>query len=100
MNKNLRVGVITDGKYGERAYANIKKKFETEWINVPDIPSNVMLDDDIVLDIPECDIYISYARHPDIILELAELQKPLILGILPGAGLCPIITAGAPISSL
>ena len=87
MNKNLRVGVITDGKYGERAYVNIKKKFETEWIVVPDIPSNVMLDDDIDLDIPECDIYISYVRHPDIILELAELQKPLILGVLPGVGL-------------
>ena len=87
MNKNLNVGVITDGKYGERAYVNIKKKFETEWIVVPDIPSNIMLDDDIDLDIPDCDIYISYVRHPDIILELAELQKPLILGILPGAGL-------------
>lgn len=87
MNKNLKVGVITDGKYGERAFENIKKKFEAEWIVLPEIPSNVMLDDDIDLEIPECDIYISYARHPDIILELAELQKPLILGVLPGIGL-------------
>jgi len=87
MKKNLKVGVITDGKYGERAFENIKKKFEAEWIVLPEIPSNVMLDDDIDLEIPECDIYISYARHPDIILELAELQKPLILGVLPGIGL-------------
>jgi len=87
MNKNLKVGVITDGKYGERAFENIKKKFEAEWIVLPEIPSNVMLDDDIDLEIHECDIYISYARHPDIILELAELQKPLILGVLPGIGL-------------
>ncbi len=87
MNKNLKVGVITDGKYGERAFENIKKKFEAEWIVLPEIPSNVMLDDDINLEIPDCDIYISYARHPDIILELAELQKPLILGVLPGIGL-------------
>ena len=87
MNKNLKVGVITDGKYGERAFENIKKKFDSEWIVLPEIPSNVMLDDDIDLEIPECDIYISYARHPDIILELAELQKPLILGVLPGIGL-------------
>jgi len=85
--KNLKVGLVSDGKYGERAFENIKKNFEVVWILVPDIPSNIMMDDDLNLDIPECDIYISYVRHPDIILELAELQKPLILGVLPGFGL-------------
>jgi len=87
VEKKLKVGVITDGKYGERAYKNIKKVFETKWILVPDIPSSVMLDDGIDLNIPECDLYLSYVRHPDIILELAALQKPLILGITPGLGL-------------
>lgn len=85
--KNLKVGLVSDGKYGERAFENIKRNFEVEWILVPEIPSNIMLDDDLELDIPDCDIYISYVRHPDIILELAELQKPLILGVLPGVGL-------------
>ena len=85
--KNLKVGLVSDGKYGERAFENIKKNFEVVWILVPEIPSNVMLGDDLELDIPDCDIYISYVRHPDIILELAELQKPLILGVLPGVGL-------------
>ncbi|MFX0048269.1 MAG: DUF166 family protein [Candidatus Hermodarchaeota archaeon] len=84
---NLKVGIISDGKYGERAFENIKKKFDTIWITVPDLPSNLMLDDDIEIDIPWSDIYISYVRHPDIILQLAELQKPLILGVLPGFGL-------------
>lgn len=83
----LRIGVVTDGKYGERAFENIKKRFEAEWILVPNIPSTVMLDEEIDLDIPECDLYLSYVRHPDIILELAALQKPLILGITPGLGL-------------
>ena len=87
MIKNLKVGIISDGKYGERAFANIKKKFKAEWILVPEIPLNIMLDDDIDLDIPECDLYVSYVRHPDVILQLAELQKPLILGVLPGIGL-------------
>lgn len=82
--EKLKVGVISDGKYGERAYANISKKFNTKWILVPEIPSNIMLDEDLDLDIPECDLYISYVRHPDIILQLAELQKPLVLGVLPG----------------
>lgn len=85
--RSLKVGVISDGKYGERAYANFKKIFPTLWIVVPDIPENVLLDEEIILNIPDCDLYISYVRHPDIILELVELQKPLILGITPGQGL-------------
>lgn len=82
-----KIGIVSDGKYGERAFQNINKKFKTEWILVPEIPSTVMLEDDIELDIPDCDLYISYVRHPDIILQLARLQKPLILAVLPGIGL-------------
>ena len=84
---NLKIGVISDGKYGERAFENIQEVFQTIWILVPFYASNVFLDDDINLKIPECDLYISYARHPDIILEIAALKKPLILGVLPGYGL-------------
>ena len=83
----MKIGVITDGKYGERAFENIKKHFQVEWILVSDIPASVMLDDEIDLSIPICDLYLSYVRHPDILLELASLQKPLILGITPGLGL-------------
>ncbi len=85
--KKLVVGVISDGKYGERAYENIKKNFKAHWILVPEIPTSAMVEEDLDLDIPDCDIYISYVRHPDVILILAELQKPLILGVLPGVGL-------------
>lgn len=83
----MKVGVISDGKYGERALDNIKKYFQVEWILLPDISPSVMLDDGLNLNIPECDLYLSYVRHPDIILDLAALQKPLILGITPGLGL-------------
>ncbi|MFX0178814.1 MAG: DUF166 family protein [Candidatus Hodarchaeota archaeon] len=86
-NKKLKIGIISDGKYGDRAYENIKKKFETDWILLPEIPQTVILDDKFDFEIPECDLYISYIRHPDIMLQLADLQKPLILGILPGIGL-------------
>lgn len=86
-NKTIKVGVISDGKYGERAFANIQKVFKTDWIVVPEIPANLILDDDLVLNISACDLYISYVRHPDVILQLAKLQKPLILGVLPGIGL-------------
>jgi len=87
IENKLKIGLISDGKYGERAYENFKQVFETEWILVPDIPSTVMLDDYIDLKIPICDLYVSYVRHPDIILQIAEIQKPLILGITPGMGL-------------
>ena len=87
MRRKIKVGLVSDGKYGTRAYENIRKVFEVTWILVPDIPTNVMLDDDLDLDIPDCDLYISYVRHPDVILQLAELKKPLILGVLPGNGL-------------
>jgi hypothetical protein len=86
-NKKLVVGLISDGKYGKRAFQNIKRLFKAYWIPVPEINPNAMLDNDLDIDIPECDIYISYIRHPDIILQVAELQKPLILGVSPGIGL-------------
>lgn len=83
----MKIGLISDGKYGERAFENFKRNFDVLWIAVPEIPSNVMLDDDVDVDIPDCDLYVSYVRHPDVILQIAELQKPLILGITPGVGL-------------
>ena len=55
----MKIGVITDGKYGERAFENIKKHFQVEWILVSDIPASVMLDDEIDLSIPLCDLYLS-----------------------------------------
>ena len=83
----MKVGIISDGKFGERAFANIKEKFDAVWILVPDIPPNVMLDEPIKLDIPDCDLYVSYVRHPDVITQIAQLKKPMILGITPGIGL-------------
>ncbi|MEX2685035.1 MAG: DUF166 family protein [Candidatus Sigynarchaeota archaeon] len=83
----MRVGIISDGQSGERAFQAIKQVFDTTWILVPDIPATTMIDDDLKLDIPDCNLYLSYVRHPDIILMLAELNKPLIIGVLPGTGL-------------
>jgi hypothetical protein len=84
----MKIGIVTDGKYGERAFENIKTRFDSEWIQLPDIPLNVILDEDFNFNLPDCDLYISYLRHPDMILSLAEkTKKPIILGITPGQGL-------------
>ncbi len=83
--KLIKIGILTDGKYGDRAYENISKIFPCTWIEIEEIPTNIILND-YKLNIPECDLYISYLRHPNQVLALAELGKPTILGISFGDG--------------
>jgi len=82
----MKVGIVTDGKYGERAFENISKVFDSKWIKVEEIPASIILDDDYKLNIQECDLYISYLRHPDQVFALIELNKPTLLGISFGIG--------------
>nr|MDO8081261.1 DUF166 family protein [Candidatus Freyarchaeota archaeon] len=81
----MKVGILTDGKYGDRAFENISKVFPCEWIQLEEAPRTAVLDD-YNLNIPECDLYISYLRHPDQVLAAAELGKPMLLGISFGGG--------------
>ncbi|WXG43761.1 MAG: DUF166 family protein [Promethearchaeati archaeon SRVP18_Atabeyarchaeia-1] len=80
----MEIGILSDGKYGDRAYENIKRRFPTEWILVESPDSPIV--DDAKLDIPKCDLYISYLRHPDIVLALLEKRVPTILGVSFGLG--------------
>lgn len=80
----MKIGIVSDGKFGDRAFEVIRELFPTEWIKVP-FPSSPVADD-IELNIPDCDLYISYVRHPDVALALVEKQKPVILGISFGPG--------------
>ena len=80
----MKIGIVSDGKFGDRAFEVIRERFPTEWIKVP-FPSSPVADD-IELNIPDCDLYISYVRHPDVALALIEKQKPVILGISFGPG--------------
>jgi len=59
-------------------------KFPTEWILAPS-PQGIMVDD-IELTLPDCDLYISYVRHPDVALAIIDKQKPVILGVSFGPG--------------
>jgi len=43
--------------------------------------------EDVEIDLPSCDLCISYARHPDVILAIVEQGVPVVLGITPGPGL-------------
>lgn len=80
----MKIGIVSDGTYGDRAYEIIKERFPTEWIMAP-FPSGMMVDD-IDLTLPDCDLYISYVRHPDVALAIVEMGKPVILGVSFGPG--------------
>jgi hypothetical protein len=80
----MKIGIVSDGKFGDRAFEVIGEKFPTEWIMVP-FPQSIMVDD-LELTLPECDLYISYVRHPDVALAIIEKQKPVILGVSFGPG--------------
>ncbi len=80
----MKIGIVSDGKFGDRAYMTIVEKFPVEFILVPFYDSPFV--DDLHLDIPKCDLYISYVRHPDVAREIAEKGIPTILGVSFGPG--------------
>jgi hypothetical protein len=80
----MKIGIVSDGKFGDRAFEIIRERFPTEWIVAPFIQSPIA--DDLELTLPECDLYISYVRHPDVALAIIEKQKPVILGVSFGPG--------------
>jgi hypothetical protein len=80
----VKIGIVSDGKFGDRAFEVIGEKFPTEWIMVP-FPQSMMVDD-LELTLPECELYISYVRHPDVALAIIEKQKPVFLGVSFGPG--------------
>src|SRR5512136_2246580 len=80
----MKIGIVSDGKFGDRAFEIIRERFPTEWIMAP-FPQSIMVDD-LELTLPECDLYISYVRHQDVALAIIEKQKPVIMGISFGPG--------------
>lgn len=80
----MKIGVVSDGQYGERAFERIRKHFSTEWILLP-FPSTPVVDE-IKLPIPPCDLYISYLRHPDMAMHLVRTEVPVLLGVNLGPG--------------
>ncbi|REE28043.1 hypothetical protein C7452_0029 [Methanothermobacter defluvii] len=72
----IKVAIVTDGPYGERAYENIAREFEAMFIEL-EAPSGIFADEvDIPADklkaIRSADIVITYILHPDLTLELVD----------------------------
>lgn len=92
----LKVVILTDGPYGDRAYDTIKEEFDTEFIQL-EPPSGMFLDDEIEIPqdaiekIENSNIIISYISHPDLTLDIvyrfAENVDWIIVASWKGDGL-------------
>jgi len=71
----MKIVILTDGPYGDRAYDTIKKEFDAEFIEM-EAPTDMFFDDDIeipeeqVNTIEKANIIISYISHPDLALDI------------------------------
>ncbi len=59
-------------------------RFPTDFALVEPIPPNVV--DDVTIEVPEADLYLSYLRSPAQALALVEKGRPVILGVSFGPG--------------
>jgi hypothetical protein len=85
----LKVVIVTDGPYGDRAYEHISEEFDTEFIELEQ-PASMFADD---IEIPEeavkkiqgSDLLITYTLHPDLTLDLVELFHDKVKWIIVAA---------------
>lgn len=85
----LKVVLVTDGPYGDRAYETIKMEFDAEFIEL-EKPSSMFMDE---LDIPEnllktikeANILITYTTHPDVTLDLIHMVNKEVDWIIVAA---------------
>lgn len=73
----LKVVIATDGPYGERAFENIKKDFDTEFIELEQ-PTSMFMDEidipaDALAKIKQANILITYTQHPDLTLDIVDM---------------------------
>ncbi len=80
----LKVVIVTDGPYGDRAYETIQMEFDAEFIEL-EKPSSTFMDE---LEIPENqmvkikeeNILITYTTHPDVTLDLIHMINKTLIG--------------------
>jgi hypothetical protein len=85
----LKVAIVTDGPFGERAHKTISKDFECDYIEL-EPPTSMFMDE---IEVPsnsleklkKADIIITYVLHPDLTLELVEKLHDKVEWIIVGA---------------
>ena len=88
----VKILILSDGKYGDRAAKIIKKKFNDTKIitlqerNPAEIIDDVDLGEEVENNIVQADLLIIYVRHPDVVAEVCYRKKPTILAVDFGEG--------------
>ncbi len=88
----MRIVLVSDGKYGDRAINNIREHFpNTKLIQLPEYDMNEIIDEvelapEAENEIKSADLLINYHRHPDVAYEIASYGKPMIQAIYNGQG--------------
>lgn len=72
----IKIAIVTDGPYGDRAYDTIKDDFNADFIEI-ESPTSAFADEieipeDAVKRIEEAHLLITYTLHPDLTLDLVE----------------------------
>ncbi|MEN6341469.1 MAG: DUF166 family protein [Methanospirillum sp.] len=80
----MRVCIVSDGAFGDRAFEQCLARFPTEFALVEPIPASIV--DDVAIEVPEADLYLSYLSSPAQALALVEMGTPVILGVSFGPG--------------
>ncbi|MGD9938079.1 MAG: DUF166 family protein [Methanoregulaceae archaeon] len=80
----MKVCIVSDGRLGERAFDECRTRFSTEYIVVES--SGDPFADDVSIEVPWADLYLSYLRSPDRALALVQRGTPVILGVSFGPG--------------
>lgn len=81
---SMRVCIVSDGAFGDRAFEQCMARFPTDFALVEPLPAAVV--DDVTIEVPEADLYLSYLRSPALALALVEHGRPVILGVSFGPG--------------
>jgi hypothetical protein len=73
----LKVVIVTDGPYGDRAYETIQMEFDAEFIEL-EKPTSMFMDEleipeNLLSKIKEANILITYTQHPDVTLDLVDM---------------------------
>lgn len=73
----LKVVIVTDGPYGDRAYETIQMVFDAEFIEL-EKPTSMFMDEleipeNLLRKIKEANVLITYTTHPDVTLDLVDM---------------------------
>lgn len=93
-DKLLKIAIVTDGPYGDRAYDTICREFDCDFVELEPPESNFMeevdIPDEAIKKLQAADLIISYILHPDLVLEMVDQLHEkagwIIIGAWRGEG--------------